>query len=324
MTGWLLLVVGGVLLYFGSSWFVGGASALAASLRVPEIVVGLTVVAYGTSAPEMIVGIQAALSNHGDIALGNVVGSNIANIGLILGLTVLVCPARVDGSLQRREMPVLLGSALLVPLLLLDRQISAWDATGLLGIALLYTLWMVRTARVAGVRRLALESADVTTTASDAAGAPRLKTASLAALAVFAGLAVLLAGAHLFVEGAVAVARALGMSDRLVGLTVVAVGTSLPELVTSLVASVRGHPDIAVGNVIGSNIFNILLCLGAAALAGPLAADPAAVRIDLVALLLMTALAALFIRTARTITRPEGALLFALYATYMAWIIGKG
>jgi cation:H+ antiporter len=324
MTGWFLLLSGGVLLYFGSSWFVGGASALAASLRIPEIVVGLTVVAYGTSAPEMIVGIQAALSNHGDIALGNVLGSNIANIGLILGTAALVCPARVDGSLRRREMPVLLGSALLLPLLLLDGRVAWWEGGGLLAIAVGYTLGMVWSARTAAIHRRALEGADVMAAAADAAGGPRLKKAALAALAAFVGLAVLLAGAHLFVEGAVAVARALGMSDRLVGLTVVAVGTSLPELVTSVVASVRGHADIAVGNVIGSNIFNILLCLGAAALAGPLAADPSAVRADLAALLLMTALAALFIRTARTITRAEGAFLLALYAAYMAWIIGKG
>lgn len=324
MTGWLLLVAGGVLLYFGSSWFVGGASALAVSLKVPEIVVGLTVVAYGTSAPEMIVGIRAALSGYGDIALGNVVGSNIANIGLILGTAALMCPARVDGSLRRREMPVLLGSALLVPLLLLDGRVAGWEGAGLLGIAAGYTLGMVWTARTAAIHRHALKGADVMAAAADAAGGPRLRKAAMSALAALAGLAVLLAGAHLFVEGAVAVARALGMSDRLVGLTVVAVGTSLPELVTSVVAALRGHPDIAVGNVIGSNIFNILLCLGAAALAGPLAADPAAVRLDLAALLLMTALAALFIRTARTITRPEGALLLGLYLIYTAWIVLKG
>lgn len=139
MNEWTYLVAGGLLLYFGAAWFVGGASSLALSLRVPQLLVGLTVVAYGTSAPEVIVGVQAAKTGHGDVALGNVIGSNIANIGLILGLAAIVRPARVDGSLRMREVPVLLASALLVPLLLFDGRVTKWEGAGLLVTALAYT-----------------------------------------------------------------------------------------------------------------------------------------------------------------------------------------
>lgn len=323
MSEWVQLVGGGVLLYFGAEWFVGGASALALALRVPQLIVGLTVVAYGTSAPEVIVGVQAALGGHGDVALGNVVGSNIANIGLILGLAVLVRPALVDGELRRRELPMLVVSALLVPVLLADGKVGPVEAAVLVAIAIAYTGWMVRTARLAAVREASAET-EIAAQAADAAGGPKTGGALRSAAVALAGLLVLLLGGSLFIEGAVSVASSLGMSDRLVGLTIVAVGTSLPELVTSLIAARRGHSDIAVGNVIGSNIFNVFLCLGAAALAGDVSAAVSAVWLDLVALLVMTALAALFIRTARTITRGEGAVLFALYVAFTAVTVLRG
>ncbi|MCC6551625.1 MAG: calcium/sodium antiporter [Polyangiaceae bacterium] len=324
MMDWLLLLGGGALLYFGAEWFVGGASALALSLRIPQIIVGLTVVAYGTSAPEVIVGIQAALEGHGDVALGNVVGSNVANIGLILGVAALVKPARVDGSLRRRELPVLLASSALVPLALLDGVVAKWEAFALLAIAAAYTAWTVRAARSARVVEEAREEALVNEEAADAAGAPRtrgpLGSAALAAV----GLGVVLGGGHLFIRGAVSVAHSIGMSDRLVGLTIVAVGTSLPELVTSVIAAVRGHSDIAIGNVIGSNIFNVLLCLGAAAAAGSVGASLGAAWFDLSALILMTALAAVFIRTERIVSRLEGGVALALYAAFMVIAVVRG
>ena len=253
MMSWVMLFGGGMLLYFGAEWFVGGASALARGLKVPNILVGLTVVAYGTSAPEVIVGVQSAATGHGDVAIGNVVGSNIANIGLILGVSALVRPARVDGSLRARELPVLLASAILLPLLLLDGRVSRWEGAALLVGAVVYTARMVASARSASALARAREEAEVTSEASDMAGAPRPGGLYRSVATTLVGLVVLLVGGRLFVDGAVLVARALGVSDRVVGLTVVAVGTSLPELVTSVIAASRGHSDIALGNVVGSN-----------------------------------------------------------------------
>jgi cation:H+ antiporter len=324
VTEWAQLLGGGLLLYFGAEWFVAGASALALALRVPQLLVGLTVVAYGTSAPEVIVGVEAARANHGAVALGNVLGSNIANIGLILGIAALIRPARVDGALRRRELPILLASTALVPLLLVDGFVSGWESGGLLFAAVGYTAWMVYAARSAATVARARVSAKTVEAAADAAGAPNpIGIPRAAGIAAF-GLAVLLIGGSIFVDGAVSVAHALGMSDRLVGLTIVAVGTSLPELVTTVIAARRGHSDLAVGNVVGSNIFNILLCLGAAGLAGSVGAPLRIVAFDVMALVVMTALGALFIRTERTITRLEGGVAAALYSAYLAMTIVRG
>jgi cation:H+ antiporter len=324
MSDWLQLLGGGLLLYFGAEWFVGGASALALALRVPQLLVGLTVVAYGTSAPEVIVGIQAASAAHGEVALGNVVGSNIANIGLILGVAALIRPARVDGALRRRELPVLVVTALVVPLLLLDGVVRRWEGGALLLVAAAYTAWMVRAARSGAAVAAAKDDAAVAGDAADAAGAPAPKGPLRAAGTAAIGLVVLLVGGHLFVGGAVSVAQTLGMSERLVGLTIVAVGTSLPELVTSVIAARRGHSDLAVGNVVGSNIFNVLLCLGAASVAGTVGAPLRTVAFDVAALVLMTAVAALFIRSERTISRLEGAVVLALYVAFAALTVARG
>jgi cation:H+ antiporter len=321
---WMQLLGGGILLYFGAEWFVGGASALALALRVPQLLVGLTVVAYGTSAPEIIVGVEAAGAGHGEVALGNVIGSNIANIGLILGVAALVRPARVDGTLRRRELPVLVASTLLVPLLLVDGVVRRWEGVALLFLAFGYTGWMVRAARAASAQVTARVDAITAAKVADAAGAPEPDGSWKALLTLIVGLAVLLVGGNLFVNGAVSVAHTLGMSERLVGLTIVAVGTSLPELVTSVIAARRGHTDLAVGNVVGSNIFNVFLCLGAAALAGVVGAPLRTLGVDLVALVLMTALAATFIRTERTISRVEGLIALSLYIVFAIVTVVRG
>lgn len=324
MSGWTQLIGGGLLLYFGAEWFVGGASALALALRVPQILVGLTIVAYGTSAPEIIVGVQAASSGRGEVALGNIIGSNIANIGLVLGLAALVSPARVDRALRRRELPVLVASTALIPLLLLDGSVSRSEAGGLLLAAVAYTAWMIHAARTASVIADAVVDTTSAGEAADAAGAPRPVGVWQAAATASVGLVLLIVGGNLFVSGAVSVAHTLAMTDRLVGLTVVAVGTSLPELVTSVIAARRGHSDLAVGNVVGSNIFNVLLCLGVAALAGSVAAPLHTLAMDLTALVVMTGLAAIFLRRERKISRPEGALAVALYVAFTAITIGRG
>jgi len=324
MTEWASLLGGGVLLYFGAGWLVGGASALALALRVPQLLVGLTVVAYGTSAPELVVGIEAAWAGHGAVALGNVLGSNMANIGLILGVSALVSPARVDRTLRRRELPVLLLSTLLLPLLLLDGTVSAWEGGALVLCAVGYTGVMVRAARTAAAVAHSKVDAAAARDAADAAGAPRPVGVPRAAGTAVVGLAILIVGGSVFVDGAVGLARALGVSERVVGLTIVAVGTSLPELVTSVIAARRGHSDLAVGNVVGSNIFNVLLCLGAAALAGPVGAPLGAIRHDLVALVVMTLVGAAFIRSERTISRIEGGFALAIYVVLMVMLVEEG
>lgn len=324
MSDWLQLVGGALLLYFGAEWFVGGASALALALRVPQLLVGLTVVAYGTSAPEIVVGVQAARAGHAAVALGNVIGSNVVNLGLILGLAALVRPARVDGALRRRELPVLLLSTAVLPLLLFDGALSRLEAGGLLLAAFGYTFWMVHAAR--GAASLAAAEADAARTgrAADVAGAPQPAGSARAGVTTVVGLVLLLVGGHLFVDGAVSVAHALGMSERLVGLTIVAVGTSLPELVTSLIAARRGHSDLAVGNVVGSNIFNTLLCLGGAGLAGSVGAPLPTFGLDFAALFVMTLCGAVFMRTERAISRPEGGVLVALYALFTVLTLSRG
>lgn len=324
MIEWMQLLGGGVLLYFGAQWLVGGSSALALALRIPQVIVGLTVVAYGTSTPEVIVGVQAALAGHPDVALGNVIGSNVANVGLILGVAALIAPARVDGALRRRELPVLVLSTVSVPLLLLDGSVGRGDGLILLFAGALYTAWMVRAAQSASVVARAKSDAVIERAAADTVGAPGSLGPLRAALTALFGLGVLLIGGDLFIGGAVSLAQTFGMSERLVGLTIVAIGTSLPELVTSIVAARRGHSDLAVGNVVGSNIFNVLLCLGAAGATATIPAHFGELAVDLGTMVLMTVVVAVLIRSERMISRTEGALALLLYAAFMTMTIVRG
>jgi cation:H+ antiporter len=310
-----LLAGGLALLYFGAEWLVKGAAGLARSFGVPAMIVGLTVVGYGTSAPEMTVSVVAAIRGSSEIALGNVVGSNIANIGLILGITAVVAPPRTDGTLIRREIPLMLATAGVLPLLLWDSTLSRVEGALLVTAAVAFTVWLVRDVRVAAVVPRTMEQA------AQSAGAPtRQGRPALVAYAVV-GLVMLIAGGELFVRGAVAMARQLGISDHVIGLTVVAVGTSLPELATSVIAARRGHSDIAVGNVVGSNLYNILFVLGATAIVRPITANLHAVRFDLVVLAGMTLFASILLRTERTLQRWEGIALLASYAAFVAYAL---
>jgi cation:H+ antiporter len=262
------------------------------------------------------------MSGHGDVALGNVVGSNIANLGLILGVAVLLRPAQVNGFLRRREIPALALSAALVPLLLLDGRVAPWEGGLLLVAAVSYTAWMIQAARRTAGEAEALQAAQITAAAADEAGAPSLRGSKLRhGLIALGGLGVLLIGGHLFVTAATALARAWGMSERVIGLTIVAIGTSLPELATSVIAALRGRSDIAVGNVVGSNIFNVLLCLATAAMAGNVGAPLRSLAPDLIALVLITGLGCVFLRTARTMARWEGGVLLGLYVTFVAYLL---
>jgi cation:H+ antiporter len=307
-----MLLAGGVLLYFGAEWLVRGSVGLAQAMGVRPLVIGLTVVAYGTSAPELVVSVVAALDGKSAIALGNIIGSNVANLGLILGLAALISPPRVDRHLVLREIPVLLASALLLPIVLRDGVISRVDGAGLLLGAAAFTGFTLRRAKqipeAAPIRQEAREEVQ----AEAMPGKP-----SKLVLIAAAGLFGLVLGGKLFVDAASGFARALGMSERLVGLTVVAVGTSLPEMAASIVAALRGHSAIAIGNIVGSNIFNILLILGGASLIAPIEGRLSSIAVDAALLLGLTAVAAVMMFGARRISRLEGMILIGCYAVFI-------
>ena len=305
----LLLLAGLVALYFGAEWLVRGGASLAVRLGVTPLLVGLTVVAYGTSTPELIVSSTAAAQGQGAIAIGNVVGSNIFNIGFILGLTALVAPMRVQLQLLKVDTPFMVGVALLFLLFFRDGSIQRWESLVFLAGIVLYTVVNVRLAR-----RQA--SADVRQEFDDSVPKPTGSPWTDTGLIV-AGLATLVLGSRLFVTGAVDLARLFDISDAVIGLTIVAAGTSLPELASSLMAAWRKQPDIAIGNVVGSNIYNILAILG---ISGMLASPVNGQGVSLTDTLIMIGFSAVLLVIAWsgfTLRRWEGALLLALYGGYL-------
>lgn len=308
--GWL--VIGCVLLYFGAEWLIKGAAGLAAGFGIKPLVIGLTVVAYGTSMPEFVVSSVSALEGKGAIALGNVVGSNIANIGLILGITALISPPRVDAGLLRRELPMLGMTTLALPLVLADGVISRVEAGLLLFAAFAFTGWVLRIAKPGEAESAATAEAD-----AEIAGAPAVRGRAREAGVALVGLVLLVLGGKVFVTGATGIATAFGISERVIGLTIVAIGTSLPELAASVIAALRGHSSIAVGNVVGSNIFNVLLIVGGAGLIRPIQVSLESVRLDMVILTAATLLAIVLLRTARSVSRIEGGVLVAGYAGFL-------
>ena len=313
----LTFIVGLLLLVVGAEALVRGATRLAAVLGISPLVIGLTVVAFGTSSPEFAVSIKAAVSDQADIALGNVVGSNIFNVLLILGLSALVMPLSVSQQLVRLDVPVMIGLSVLVLVLALDGTLGRIEGLLLVVGLLLYTAFLVRQSRreSAAVRDEYAREYDAPPTAG------RGWIVNLALVA--GGLALLVLGSRWLVDSAVTAARHFGVSELIVGLTIVAAGTSLPELVTSVVAALRGERDIAVGNVVGSNIFNLMGVLGLAGVIAPggIAVSPAAIAIDL-PVMIAVALACLPIFfTGHTISRGEGALLVGYYIAYTLYLI---
>jgi cation:H+ antiporter len=313
----LLFLAGLAGLVVGAGALVRGAARLALSLGLSPLVVGLTVVAFGTGAPEVAVSVDAALAGTTDIAVANVVGSNIANVLLILGLSALVTPLTVHVQLVRQEIPVMLGASLLLVGLAWDLHLSAAEGAGLLLLFATYTAFIVVQAR----RQSPIAAQEYTQELAPRPGAWDARR-PVQLLLIVGGLALLVVGADAVVTAAVRVARALGVSDVVIGLTVVAIGTSLPEVATSLVAAFRGERDIAAGNVVGSNTFNILGCLGAAAVASGrhgLDVAPSLLRVD-VWVMLAAALACLPVFTkARAIGRAKGGLFVLSFVLYLVW-----
>jgi len=312
------LFAGTLILYAGAELLVRGSASLARAFGVKALVIGLTVVAYGTSAPELAVSTEAALDNAQPVVLGNVIGSCAANISLILGLAALIAPPVVDGRIIRREVPILLGSAIAVPVMLRDGEISRVEGAILVVCAILFT---IITLAVASREHVSAEDAEAARAAEDAGvsyGGKSHSKASrpIAIILSAAGMALLVYGSHLFVVGARGVAAYYAMSDRVLGMTLIALGTSLPELIGTTMAALRGHGSLAVGSVIGSNLLNVFLVLGVVAYLRPIKVTVHAV--DLVGLVTITLLAVLFLRGSRRMSRVEGAILVLAYAAFIA------
>ena len=311
-----VLISGIVVLYFGAEWLVRGASRLASSLGVSPIVVGLTVVSLGTSAPELVVCLVAALQGNPGLAIGNVMGSNLANIGLILGLTSLVHPLEVKHRVVWREMPVMLLITFAIYPIAFDRVLSRMDGFMLLLVLLAYLVWVFRSGHPDEIKS-SHGPRDSMATSEEAASLLNLKDIGQVAL----GSAFLVLGGYCIVKGAVEVASALGISEVIIGLTVVAIGTSLPELATSLVAAMRQEVDIAVGNIIGSNIFNLTAIFGTTAIVRPIMIPETVLSRELAGVVFMSLLLLPILRNGWQIKRWEGALLLAAYIGMGWWLI---
>jgi cation:H+ antiporter len=308
----LYLALGLVLLYYGAEALVRGSSSLALRLGLSPLVIGLTVVAFGTSSPELVVSLKAGLAGQGNISVGNVVGSNICNIGLILGICALVTPIATTSQIVRIDIPIMIAVTAFTTFLLWDGTLGLAEGIILFALLLAYVVFSVYLARRQPTDALGAEF-DTEVKASK-------RGLFIDLLMVAGGLVLLIFGARFLVDGAVVIARAFGWSEALIGLTVIAVGTSLPELATSLVAAVKKEADIAVGNIVGSNIFNLLGILGITAMATPLAAS----GISLVDYAVMAVFALVLWPMAyhqKCITRLEGTILLAGYAAYVSWLV---
>ncbi len=310
-----LVAIGLVVLTAGADLLVRGAGALALRVGLSALVVGLTVVAFGTSSPELAVSAEAAYTGNSAIALGNVVGSNLFNITLILGIAALIRTMTVDRALIRRDMPVMLGATVLPLLMLLDGVVGRLDGALLVAALVAYTASSIRTSR-RDAKAAAAEMTDEVRAAAEAARKPLWWSIGLLAV----GLVALVLGAGWLLDGAVGLATDFGVSPAVVGLTLVAAGTSLPELATSVVAARKGEPEIALGNVVGSNTFNVLGVLGVAALLHPV--DMGGVTWPtLIAMLVASALAYGLVAWRGRLGRAEGAALVLVYGAYTALLV---
>jgi cation:H+ antiporter len=314
------LLAGLVLLVAGAEVLVRGAAKLAAQFGIPPLIIGLTVVAFGTSAPETAVSVQAALNGSGDIAIGNVVGSNIANVLFILGLTALIAPLIVSRQLIRLDVPIMIGASLVTYALARDGALSRLDGAVLFVAIICYTLFLIQSSRRANAEATATDEF-AKEFAADAN--PKPYSSYMNAGLVIVGLVLLVIGSNFLVEGAVSLARALGLSELVIGLTVIAVGTSLPELATSILAAIRGERDIAVGNIVGSNIFNLLCVLGLSALAAPqaVAVAASALAFDFPVMIAVAVACLPIFFTGYSIDRWEGLLFLAYYVAYTAYLV---
>lgn len=315
----LLLLGGFVLLIAGAEVLVRGASKIAAAVGISPLVIGLTVVAFGTSSPEMAVSVMSSMSGNVDIAVGNVVGSNIFNVLFILGLTALIVPLVVAQQLVWLDVPLMIIASLLVLWMGWDGNINRWEGIVLFGGIIAYTVFLIRQSKKEKSKAVQKEYAEEY---SDGKGWTAKEWLFNIAF-VIVGLAMLVLGSRWLVDSATTIAKSMGVSDLIIGLTIVAAGTSLPEVATSVIASIRGERDIAVGNVVGSNIFNLLCVLGISALVSPegIPVSKAALQFD-IPIMIAVAIACLPIFfTGHTIRRWEGFVFLGFYIAYVVYLI---
>ena len=306
---WNLILVGAglAMLFFGAEWLVKGSVTIANKLRMSQLVIGLTIVAFGTSTPELAVSISSATKGISDVALGNVVGSNIANIGLILGLSAFIAPIAVSRKTLRKEVPLMIGISFLLLAVSIDGSISFYDGILFVGGILIFTIFSYKTTRKEVVETV------ISNEKNDS-------SFSKSIILIIIGLILLTVGAFFTVDNAVIIAKEIGLSERIIGLTLVAVGTSLPELITSIVAAKRGHTDISVGNILGSNIFNILAILGISSSITAISVNDS-MWTDYVFMILFAVILLPIIKTGLKIGKIEGILLVAGYIGYTAFLI---
>jgi cation:H+ antiporter len=307
----LFLILGLVALFVGAEGLIRGSSSLALKIGITPLVVGLTVVAFGTSTPELVVSIKAAIIGNSSISLGNVVGSNIANIALILGIAALIRPLDIHANVIRREIPIMIGISILLIILLIDGELGLVDGLiFVLGI-ITYTVVNVLMARKEKNAEVEKEFKE---------GLKTKLSVQVSIIFIIGGLGLMILGANLFVNSSISIAKAIGVSDAIIGLTIVAVGTSLPELITSVVAAYKNEPDIAIGNVVGSNIFNILGILGITAIVIPL--NSTGISYVDFGVMLFTAIILLPLsKTGFKLTRLEGLSLVTGYIIYLYYLI---
>lgn len=308
----VLLCVGLVLLVWSADRLVYGAAALARNFGVAPLVIGMTILAMGSSAPEMMVSATAALAGKTDTAVGNVLGSNIANIALILGITALIKPLSISSTIIRRELPLMLGVTLISGVLLWDNYLNRIEGSVLAVLFVIFLVTMLKISRKTKNDPLLKEQeAEIPTGVSN----------GKAIIWVFIGLGLLLYSSDMVVESAVTIAKYFGMSDLVIGLTIIAVGTSLPELAASVASVFKGEDDMAVGNIIGSNIFNILAVMGLPALINPSALSPLAMSRDFYVMLAVSVLLLLMaLGKRRQINRVEGGILVICFVAYQAFL----
>ena len=312
------LILGFLLLVKGADLFVDGASSIAKRLRIPSLIIGLTIVAFGTSAPELAVSVTAALKGSNDIALGNVVGSNIFNLLVVIGVSAMICPLAVEKSMIKKDYPLSIGATLLLGLLVMDQFLGKKDAMSLSrldGIILLagFALFMYLTIREGlAKRKEQLQSQEEEI--------PVKYSLPVSILLSVAGLLGIIFGGDMTVNSAKEIATAFGLSEALIGLTIVAIGTSLPELVTSVVASKKGESDIALGNAVGSNLFNILFILGVSSTILPMSVSPTYLY-DIGFLLVVSLLVFIPVAAKQKISRGTGAAMTGAYILYTIYLI---
>ncbi|NOX91335.1 MAG: calcium/sodium antiporter [Gammaproteobacteria bacterium] len=323
---WLAVVGGLVFLVWSAERFVHGAAGLARNLGVSPLIIGMTIMGFGTSAPEMLVSGMAASNGNPGIGIGNALGSNIANIALVLGVTALIMPLTVDSGILRREFPVLFAVTLLAGALMLDGELGVLDGAILLGSTALLIVWMIwlgkRSQPAATDSRTTTPVEDPLTSEFEREVPSSLSTGQAIFWAVL-GLVALVLSSKLLVWGAVDIARDLGISDLVIGLTIIAIGTSLPELAASVMSALKGEDDMAVGNIIGSNMFNLLAVLALPGLIAPSVLEPAVMLRDFPTVLALTFvlfLMAYGFRGPGRINRLEGGVLLAGFVGYMTWL----